>query len=191
MKHRLLNLFIALGTSALLMIACGEKNTETHPNSGQYFDLKTFFATEIKTLSATKPGIVKNFSEGEEVKTERPQTTDWAKELAAFAELDMYSKNNKGFKKALDSAGNLMKVNFAATDTNQWIEYVSINYNKNKIELIEINTRKQSWIVDRRVHYSYQPGRGYSISNYEDYLWSSPKRQDMFVQINNPEDLEH
>lgn len=191
MKHRLLNLFVALGASSLLVIACGEKNNATLPNNGEYFDLKKFFATEIKNLSAAQPGIIRNFSEGEEVKTEQLKVKDWAQELAAFTELDMYNKNNKGFKKAIDSSGTLMKVNFAATDTTQWIEYVSVNYNNNKIELIEINTRKQSWIVDRRVHYSYQPGRGYSISNYEDYIWSSPKRQDMFVQIKNPEDLEN
>lgn len=192
MKHKPFNLFFLITVlSTVLFFSCGKNETKTNSVNGEYFDLKKFFEEEIKKLSASNPGIIKNFSEGEEVKTERLQIRDWAQELASFTELDMYSKNNTGFKKAIDSSGSLMKVNFEASDSNQWIEFVSVSYNKNKIELIEINTQKKSWIVDRKVHYSYQPGRGYSISNYEDYIWSSPKRQDLFIQINNPDDLEH
>ena len=103
----------------------------------------------------------------------------------------MNNKDNKGFKKSVDSSGNLMKLNFAALDSNQWMEFVSISYRDNKIQLIEINTQSKSWIVDRKTHYSFQPMRGYSVSNWENYLWSSPKRQDLSVVIHNANDLEN
>lgn len=172
--------------------ACKNSNTaEIKNNSENYFDLKKYFTDEITVLKKENPSLTKNFTEGEEVKTEKTKVRDWNAELASFLELEMNNKDNKGFTKSIDSSGNLMKVNYAAVDSNQLIEFVSISYRDNKIQLIEINTQSKSWIVDRKTHYSFQPMRGYSVSNWENYLWSSPKRQDLSVVIHNANDLEN
>lgn len=181
------NRLILLAFLWIIFAGCNQKSEAI---KGKYFDIIGFFNTEIQQLNQTKPGLEKIISREENPQSEQSDTANWAAELEPFFQLDINKPTLADkYEITVDSNKGLQIKTYYAKDTNTEVQRISITTLNTKIQLVEAETRKRSWIVDRDVKYSYMPGKGYGIIVKENYIWSSPNNYEIFAQIINKKEL--
>lgn len=168
-----------------------KKNTKN--GNQKYFDLPKYFLKEISVLKKINPEIQKNTTQNEDVESMNQKDVNWTEELVLFQNFDLnnINQNKLGFENWIDSNGPIAMQIFENKDTTAELKKVRITQRNNKIELIEIETEKHSFWVDRKLILSYQPEKGYGIISEEDYAWSKPTKKEISVSINNDKYLRH
>jgi hypothetical protein len=177
-----MTIFISL---ALAIFSC-KNDQDKGGETGNFPDLKSYFQHEIKVLDSARPSATKTIVENDEPKDTKFDSLDWNKEFAPFQMLDLASEGNKDkFKVIVDSSLTLKTTYYQALDTMQQLQLVTITEKDGNMELIEGFLKTRTFTLDRDTRLSYQPGKGYGIQIWENYVWSQPKRKEVYVQIDS------
>lgn len=188
----------------LLISACG--NQQITQRKKTYFDVSGYFNEQVKELQKLNPEARKNISttgmmpekpelDTVDVGTEKVtsidmQQADWAKEIKPFFDLEINKPAWEGkYTEDKDSSGTLQITTYYAKDSSMEIQQLSVTRNRGVITLITGFINKKSFIVDRTMRLSYMPGKGYGMMVQEDFVWSSPKAWEVFVEIKNKKEL--
>ena len=167
----------------ILLYSCANQGNKNKTNTS-FPDLKSYFQREIKWLDSVDPEIQKTVVEGEDPIDTKFDSVDWQEELGLFELLDLAAEGNHDkFEISIDSHQQLKTTHYIAKDTNQLIQMVSISENAGKTNLIEAMLKTRTFTLDRDTRLSYLPGRGYGVQISENYIWSKPKRREIFVEI--------
>jgi hypothetical protein len=80
----------------LIFFGCSNATKEDQKNELGYFDLKSFFHREADRLKKSNPFVEKTVMVNADAETKKIQITDWATELAMFANADINRASWKG-----------------------------------------------------------------------------------------------
>lgn len=183
MRYFLNSLFWAV---IVIFLACNRQSAaiKSEKERQNYPDLKAYFNKEIQLLDSINPAMHKTITEGDEPVDSKPEKPDWKEELAIFETLYIADQTDSAkYEWDIDSSGDLKIMSWISRDTNTEVQRVAITYKKENIELIEAFLKKRSFVVDRDTRISYQPQKGYGIQMNENYIWSKPKRKEIFVEL--------
>jgi hypothetical protein len=172
----------------LAFVGCDSDKTPS--NKLIYFDLPAFVSKEIASYQSRGFGLRKNINKDDKISTIELDTVQWKEELAPYLAININSNSleNK-YNISIDSNKNLSITKYTALDTNLEISEIAVTKVNQNIQLIEAKTRKRSFVVDRDIHFSFMPGKGYGMLVNENYIWSSPKKYEIFAEINNKKEI--
>ncbi|MBT8196774.1 MAG: hypothetical protein HKO56_01360 [Bacteroidia bacterium] len=137
-----------------------------------YFDLISYFNTQVDELNNLNPDVHKSITKNGEMEEKTISDIDWQQELMAFVQADI----NKPAWKSLYEVdttvvSNGLVIKYAASDeklTTRSLE-VSIS-NENEISRIEINTQPDKKIYFANTNMVYVPGKNYSIQTEQNLV---------------------
>ena len=78
-----------MATSLFLWSSCRSENASEAATPKLYFDLKTYFANQIKQLESTKTGLVKTVFLNDKQETQQLNKLNWQDEFALFINSDI------------------------------------------------------------------------------------------------------
>ncbi|MBL7812998.1 MAG: hypothetical protein JNL57_12315 [Bacteroidetes bacterium] len=127
---------------------------------------------------------MKTIQTGDVVQSFESDTVNWQKELSVFLTWNLNRAGREAeYLVTTDSSGSLSITRYTARDSNLVLRDVAITRRDGKTELLVLETVSRSWVRDRTVRFSYQPGKGYGIHQTENTLWGSPQTMEIFAEI--------
>ena len=161
--------------SIILYSACGELTT-VEVNTKPFFDLKGFLKSEIKVLENTT--VKKTVYLNSKSETKELSNFDFNKALRVFMDSDI---NKPAWFDAYQADtvqvdSNTFKVSYTTTKEKLKIKTLQVSYNQsdNTIQTIVIDRLVKTSIYDATQQLIYMPNKGFSISNQQDVVLSSP-----------------
>lgn len=172
----------------LLIITCAFACSEK--DSGQtsgFFDFPKYFKAQIHALDSADPAFHQVISINGEPGNEMPDSLNWNEELEVFFNLDLNKVSLRDqYNTSVDSTGHISIERIYAKDTGMFVQEISTTRVNGEIQVIEAHLKKRSFIVDRDVHLSYQPMKGYGVRIEENYIWSRPATREIYTGIQGP-----
>jgi hypothetical protein len=175
---------IIFGYITFAILGCTQK-VEFKKN--RYFDLPAYFKAEVDNNVKSHFVLEKTIESGDDIHSDTLQNPDWKSELHRFLEVDLNKQG--GFELTLDSSGPLAITRYSAIDSTLEVQELDITRRNGVIELLVIETRVNSFLLNRSERLSYQPGKGFGLRITEDYIWSRPSYYEIFAQIINTPNL--
>ena len=161
--------------SIILWSACGELTT-VEVNTKPFFDLKGFLKNEVKALENTK--VKKTVYLNSKSETKELENFDFDKALAVFMKSDI---NKPSWFDAYQTDtiyidSTTLRVSYTTSKEKLKIKSVQVNYNQfdNTLQSIVIDRLVATNIYDAKQQLTYMPNKGFSISNQQDVVLSSP-----------------
>ncbi|MFZ9754469.1 MAG: hypothetical protein ACO3DK_00355 [Bacteroidia bacterium] len=177
----------------LLLVSC-QAQTETPTQSNPLWSLysRELFQ-EAQNLNALQPGLVKTISRGEQVQSETIDSCDFLQEYAVFLNYDLaLSEKRYGpYAQTIDSSGELKQLRYTCSDTAAELRSFQILSQSGKPQLLEWSIVRRSFLMDRTLELSLQPGKGFRLWVKEDPLWASPTEYEIFTEIHQPQTLQN
>jgi hypothetical protein len=183
--------FLVFFGGCILLFGCSKSSKNEFVPKDEW---QKYMVNQIDSLLIINPTVVKNITTRDLVENEvlnLPITREkWMDELGAFLMVDFSTEKEKSkLQHSIDSAGKNSIENYYSNDTNAYLQSFSIHKTNNKIQLLQWQLKKRTFLMDRDVQMSYQPLKGYRIQINENALWNSPKQIEIFAEIQNNNDL--
>ena len=167
----------------LFFIACQTTidNTSAQSTQKPFFDLRTYFQSQIKQLANIK-AVTKKVSANGKTEEKTFNKLDFEKELAMFvgsdinrpAWLDKYKIQNISIEN--DSARSKETV-YTTTNEQLKTKEVKVFFDKTGAPVeINIANADKSLFSDWKQNLNYKPGQGYSISNDQQFIFFKDSR---------------
>ena len=159
--------FALIFALAVVMGACQPTSSETIGEVAYpFFDLKGFFESEINRLNQ-KNGFAKQTAVNEVQETKQLDSLDFEKELNIFLDSDI---NRIAWfdKYSIDStvnAGQLVALQYKAKEDRLVIKNIQIDFENQAVTRIRIDREADTALADTDINLTYEPQKGYSISN--------------------------
>lgn len=158
--------------------ACSSNTPSTVSSApGPFFDLKSYFLTEIKRLEAQPNHIKKKAHLNENTEEDNVKLTSLEKDLSFFVDSDI-NKPSWTSKYKVDSifTGNHLKsITHQATDPGLKVQKLVIELRQDKaVEAVLINRQIQNFLSDVKYDMAYYPDSLLTIEIGQDYFFSRP-----------------
>ena len=134
---------------------------------------KRIIVQDIDSLKQTQYEVDHNTQIAESVENELISDPDWDQLLSPFLGIDQ--KANDSFLSSTDSSGDIAIENLTNLDSNAFVQSIRIIRNKGRINVIEVNTLKNTFLNKRVCLYSYQPQKAFGINVRGKYFWAEEK----------------
>jgi len=169
-----MNLKIPLLTGILLLLlGCSNADEERQEGTGNYFDLKGFFAKEVTRLSAEDPAVTKTVRINGDTETKRLKITDWHQELSAFADADI---NKASWKGAFSLHHQQGKQIYLSDNEKVNVKKLTIMQKQGKIYGVEILLKTTNMLYTSTDTLRYYPDSLYRISRSQNIRLFNPKQ---------------
>ena len=157
-----MRLIIFLSISCLLSCSVEQNNKSVK----KYFDTKSYFEQEIKSLSAKGFWIEKEMTFNNKTEKIKTDSVNWKKEMNPFLLIDLCKPSNIG-RYSLDSTfinEKRIKLTYRTEDTKADIQLVEIEYNeKQTVHSIHILLRDKNTIYESETSLVYFTDSAFSI----------------------------
>jgi len=177
------SLFLAIGLTLLILTGvsgCLGSSNETDLISKRtpYFNLETYFTSEIDRLSKQKTTLDKKASLNGKTENQTLQSVDWEKELAIFSLSDI-NKPAWRDKYAADTSvqGQQTTVTYTATDTEMRTQSINLVFDQNTAtpKSITIFNHADNFVYQLSENLTYQSNSGYQIQTTQKVILMSPQ----------------
>lgn len=178
--------------AALAWVGCQSSEEKKPEYNDQWSSYSKDLFVEIQSLNQRQPGCYKTVIQGEDIHTEEIDSCDFSKEYAVFLNYDLAlaEKRFGSYRQSIDSSQGLSLTRFECSDTAADLRQFQVLSKKGDIQLLEWDIQTQSFLMDRTMKLSVQPGKGYRIWVRENSLWSAPSEYEIFAELHNPEHLQ-
>ena len=152
--------------------------------SEPFFDLKTFFIQERSKLEDIKK-VIKKASVDGIIEEKTVDSIDLEKELALFVDSDInrIAWLDKYKVDSLFNNNKLSQVNYLAKDDQLKTKQLTVHFNNNTVDSINIIRRITSLVAKLEQHLKYVPSKGYSIESRQETSLSSVHVLELDVQF--------
>ena len=164
-------------------LSCTSTESEKHPHSSSFFDLKLFFNNEMKEIQQIDT-VDKTIEINETTETKILSNSDLAKEISTFSDYDI---NRPAWidKYRVDSVfndkGNLKFLEYRAIDENMRTQILEICYSNEKVTNVFIRNIINGFATKSKKEITYAPRYGYSILTEQKTLLGS--KQEIKVDV--------
>ncbi len=134
---------------------------------------KRIIVQDIDSLKQTQYEVDHNTQIAESVENKLISNPEWEELLNPF--LSINQDANDSFRSSTDSSGNIAIQNLTNLDSNALVQTIRIIRNKGHVNVIEVNTFKNTFLNKRVCLYSYQPQKAFGINIREKYFWAEEK----------------
>lgn len=147
-------------------------NTAPVQQEKYYFDLISYFETQVDVLNTLNPDVHKVITKNGEREEKTLSDINWKLELMAFTQADI---NKPSWKDLYAVDTNIIQNGFivkhTATDKSLTTRSIHVKTNdNNEITKIEISTQPDKKIYFAITHMIYVPGKNYSISTEQNLV---------------------
>ncbi len=178
--------------AALVLVSCQSAEERKTPFNDQWSTYTQAVFREVESLNAGQPGFVKTVVNGEHIHTEEIDSCDYAQEYAVFLHHDiaLAEKRFGTYRQTLDTSAGISLLRFECSDTAADLRQFEVLTRQGKVQLMEWVVQTHSFLLDRTMKLSVQPGKGFRIWVRENSLWASPQEYEIFSELHNPEHLD-
>ncbi|MEO0339534.1 MAG: hypothetical protein AAF242_09995 [Bacteroidota bacterium] len=162
--------FTVLTSIVLFATACSSPSTDQTTDVATkeifFFDLESYFTTEIARLKAQKSGAEKILEINGETETLKVDSLNLEKELAIFKQSDI-NKTSWADKYNGDTTivgGKIQQITYTALEEDLKTKKIIIEFANDKVEDISIENEVDSPVLKSKQQLHYQPNQGYSIA---------------------------
>lgn len=168
----------------LILGACQVPEVEQVDPQDAFFDMKAYFAAEIKSLSQRR-NITKTTQINGQEETHTFDTLDFSRELAVFVEsdinriawLDQYEVDS-----TLTAQGALAGITYQALKPELKTQKLQIQFEQNQPSYIQVNRLMENALMNAAMQMEYRPGKGYRIQSNQKLRIS--EEREMVVEVN-------
>lgn len=165
--------------AGLFLVACQGDSTQDVAKDGPavFFDIKTYFQSEIIRLNQQKPKVTKKVVlQGEKDQIE-VEIEDFQKELQIFLNSDINKLAwQEKYQADTTFEGNAMDfIRYEALDTTLRTKLVEIAFEAGQIQQIHIANSTESIVMQTKQDLIYRPESGYSIQSDQKTIFSEQK----------------
>lgn len=157
--------------STFLLSSCGTEKEVKKEEQATFFDLKTYFETELNRLAAANVSIKKSITNKGKVEQKKINDLDWKAELALFVRGDI-NKPSWIEKYTVDSTFNtnqqLTQLLYQTNDEEMYTQVLDIKFQENKVHSIIIVNNVNNAVYASQQYLKYIPSLGYSIDKTQD-----------------------
>ena len=134
---------------------------------------KRIIVQDIDSLKQTQYEVDHNTQIAESVENKLISNPEWEELLNPF--LSINQDTNDSFRSSTDSSGNIAIQNLTNLDSTALVQTIRVIRNKGQVNVIEVNTYKNTFLNKRVCLYSYQPQKAFGINIREKYFWAEEK----------------
>jgi hypothetical protein len=161
--------FFLFSFGLLLIIQSCKNDSRAGNDTGRYFDLKKYFASEAARLKKSHPLVTKTASHNSEKETKKVNVQDWSGELGLFSESDINKPAWKASYAVSDADGI---TTYNAIDPNLKTRYIIVKKQHGKIKLILIFNHAKTTLFGKVLYETTE-----RLSYVPDSLYQIEKRQ--------------
>jgi hypothetical protein len=162
-----------------LLISCETVSTEYVNTEKPFFDLKEFFEQEIELHQDKK--VTKKVAIDENSETQTIEQFDMKKALSVFIDCDI-NKPQLFDKYEIVEKDN--QITYTSIDKDLKVQQIEILKNEDEeTDKIIINRKADTIIYTSDKILTYKTGKGFSIENRQDVLFSEEKNYSIFVEF--------
>ncbi|MFM1898834.1 MAG: hypothetical protein RL577_1074 [Bacteroidota bacterium] len=178
--------------TALFWVGCQSAEDKKSIFNDQWSVYTKDLYKQVLELDKTQPGSYKTVIKGDDIHTEELDSCDFAQEFAVFLNYDLAlaEKRFGTYRQTLDSSQGLSLLRFECSDTAADLRQFQVLKKQGQVQLLEWDIQTHSFLMDRAMKLSVQPGKGYRIWVKENSLWASPNEYEIFTELHNPEHLQ-
>lgn len=155
---------------AVLMTSCSQTAEQRPPSD--YFDLKTYFASEVTRLEARNPSVSKTVSIDETTEQKELKIEDWEKELSAFSDADI----NKAAWRGLFTVEKMSGIErYTANDEKAAVRSLIIHRSAGAVTSIHITIKNKNALYTSVDELTYYPDSLYEINKVQKINFTDPK----------------
>lgn len=178
--------------AALAWVSCQTPEDKKSVFNDQWSVYTKELYRQVQELDDAQPGCYKTVIKGEDIHTEELDSCDFAQEFAVFLNYDLAlaEKRFGAYRETLDSSQGLSLLRFECSDTTADLRQFQVLKKQGLVQLLEWEIQTRSFLMDRFMKLSVQPGKGYRIWVRENALWASPVEYEIFTELHNPEHLQ-
>jgi len=158
-----------LGLGMLLCLASCKRDSRAALDTGKFFDVKGYFASEAVRLSKLNPGIDKTAVYNKQTEEQKIHIGNWASELSMFSESDI---NKPAWRLSYDVQSSKGFTTYKAKDPELKTQDITIKKDGDKIKWILIVNHTKSTIFTKRLYETVE-----KLSYFPDSLYHIQKVQ--------------
>jgi len=154
----------------VLMTSCSQTAEQRPPSD--YFDLKTYFASEVTRLKARNPSVSKTVSVDETTEQKELKIEDWEKELSAFSDADI----NKAAWRGLFTVEKVPGLErYTSNDEKAAVKSLIIRRSADAVTSIHITIKNKNALYTSVDELTYYPDSVYEINKVQKINFADPK----------------
>jgi hypothetical protein len=166
---------------ALVLCSCG--STEIKSPELKYFDLKSFFESEIKHLTDSNILVNKTISQNGISESKTNLAIDWKKELDLFISSDI---NKSAWRDSYKTIKDSLKTSYYAIESNLRTREIHIEKNLNGItKQIIIKNISKNHLIESSEILVYMPNNKYRIEKKQDVIFLGKTKLEVEADIIN------
>ena len=187
-----MNLLKVLFISLLaLFVACSGQNDASSVSNDiefPFYDLKSFFQSEINRLNKQQPSVEKKVAIQENIEQKTLEQLDYEQELQAFVDADI---NRVAWfdQYQIDttfSQSQIQGLSYTALSEKLKTRTIQINFSKDgTIQQVQIYIGRKSSVAGSIKQLTYEPQKGYTIATTQSLIGTSDKEITLEVTFLN------
>ncbi len=173
----------------LLLSSCLGESTQTNAvQSSNFFDLKAYFAEELKDLTQLQGKISKTTQINGQSESHTFDSLNFAEELSVFIDSDINRpawSDQYSVDSTMSQTGDLLTLEYEALREDLKTRRLRVEFSGKKAQVIQIEKLAQNALMNAAMQLEYRSGERYRIQSNQQLKMSD--EQEMVVEVSLPE----